>query len=218
MDTAKARKHMVDSQVRPNNVTSIPLQTAMATIPRERFVPADKKAFAYAEQDVPLFDGRWLLKARDFSKMINDTAIGPDDVVLDVACGYGYSTAVLSHLAGVVIGIEDDPAVVEAASNRLSALDLETAVIIEGDLTLGSEKQGPFDVIVIAGGVQAGIETLKEQLNPNGGRLVTIFENDRVGTATLIKRTGDAFGERQLFEAHPAGVIPAFRAPSGFAF
>lgn len=218
MDSAKARKHMVDSQVRPNNVTSFPLQAAMGSIPRERFVPADRKAFAYAEQDVALFDGRWLLKARDFSKLINDAKIQPEDIILDVGCGYGYSSAVLSHMADVVVGLEEDDAVVAAATERLSELEIENAVIMSGPLSQGCAKQAPFDVIVVSGGVEGGLETLLQQLSPEGGRLVTIVQDGRVGTATMFTRTGDVFGERKLFEAHPAGVLPAFAKEDSFVF
>ncbi|MEM6913080.1 MAG: hypothetical protein AAF511_03790, partial [Pseudomonadota bacterium] len=81
MDAAKARKHMVDSQVRPNDVTDVRLQSAMATLPRERFVPANRKTLAYVERDVSLFEGRALLKAREFSKLVHAANIQSDEPV-----------------------------------------------------------------------------------------------------------------------------------------
>ncbi|MEM9840933.1 MAG: protein-L-isoaspartate O-methyltransferase [Pseudomonadota bacterium] len=218
MDTAKARQHMVDSQVRPNSVTSIPLQSAMARIPRERFVPADRKNIAYAEKDLSLFEGRWLLKPRDFSKLINDAHIKTTDIVLDVACGYGYSSAVIAAMAEVVVGLEEESTIVDGATERLASLNLENAVVVEGSLADGYAKQAPYDVIIIAGGVEAGLDPLLAQLNPDGGRLATIIQGDRVSTATLFTRSGNAVGERALFEAHPAGLIPAFKAPPQFRF
>ena len=210
MNTAIQRKHMVDSQVRPNDVTDFGLQAAMAELPRERFVPADKRALAYVEQDVPLFEDRWLLKARDFSKLINEAIIQPDDLVLDVACGYGYSTAVLAQLAGVVVAVEEDESVCAAATEKLAAAGVDNAVVITNPLAEGYEKQAPYDVIVVAGGVEGNLDGLLSQLKPDVGRLVTIEVSNRVGTAKLYTRSGEAFGERKLFEAHPAGVIPAF--------
>ncbi|GGY54103.1 protein-L-isoaspartate O-methyltransferase family protein [Parvularcula lutaonensis] len=218
MDTAKARKHMVDSQVRPNDVTDFRLQAAMLELPRERFVPADKRALAYVEQDVPLFEGRWLLKARDFAKLINEAAVQEDDLVLDIACGYGYSTAVLAKLASVVVAVEEDETVVSNASERLSDLGLDNTVVMQNPLTEGCPAQGPYDVIVIAGGVETNLKPLLKQLKEDVGRLVCIMMDGPVGHAMIYTRSGDAFGERRLFEAHPAGVIPAFKKPQAFQF
>ncbi|NRA30689.1 MAG: protein-L-isoaspartate O-methyltransferase, partial [Parvularculaceae bacterium] len=192
MDTAKARKHMVDSQVRPNDVPSLELQQAMLDIPRERFVPADRKTRAYVEQDIELFEGRWLLKARDFAKLVNAANIQPCDLILDVGFGYGYSSAVLAQLGDVVVAIEDDPSQVDAATDRWNALGVENAVAIEADLSAGYAKQAPYDVIVVAGGVQQGLETLLGQLKEDVGRLVTIDVQDRVGTAKIYTRSGNA--------------------------
>lgn len=218
MDIAKARKHMVDSQVRPNDVTDFALQAAMAELPRERFVPADKRALAYVEQDVPLFEGRWLLKARDFSKLINAAHIQDTDLVLDVGCGLGYSTAVLARLASVVVGVEAEEGDVDQASERLSEQGFENAVVMKNPLADGCAKQGPYDVIVVAGGVEERPDGLLKQLKPDVGRLVTILVKDRVGKAMLYTRSGDAFGERPLFEAYPAGVMAGFEKPASFQF
>ncbi|NNU16745.1 protein-L-isoaspartate O-methyltransferase [Parvularcula sp. ZS-1/3] len=209
---------MVDSQVRPNDVTDFALQDAMSELPRERFVPADKRALAYVEQDVPLFDDRWMLKARDFSKLINAANIQKDDLVLDIACGYGYSTAVLAKLCNVVVAVEEDEAIVTGASERISELGIDNAVVMANPLAEGCPAQGPYDVIVVAGGVEDNLEPLLKQLKEDVGRLVTVRVEGRVGTATLYTRSGEVFGERKLFEAHPAGVIPAFRKKAGFAF
>ncbi len=218
MDTAKARKHMVDSQVRPNDVTDMALQTAMAELPRERFVPTDKKHLAYVEQDVPLFDGRWLLKARDFSKLIDAANVQPGDLVLDIGCGYGYSAAVLARLASVVVAVEEDEKIVAKASERVGEMGLDNAAFLQNPLAEGCPKQGPYDVIVIAGGVSARPDAVLHQLKQDVGRLVTIVVKDRVGIATIFTRSGDAIGERRLFEAYPAGIIPSFAAKPSFVF
>lgn len=209
---------MVDSQVRPNDVTDLGLQAAMSELPRERFVPADRRNIAYVEKDVPLFEGRWLLKARDFSKLINEANVQKSDLVLDIGCGYGYSTAVLARLCSVVVGVEEDEGTVQKASERIAEVGIDNAVMMQNPLAEGCAKQGPYDVIVVAGGTEANLEGLLSQLKEDVGRLVTIKTNGPVGTAMLYTRSGEAYGERRLFEAHPAGVIPAFRKAASFQF
>lgn len=215
MDTAKARKAMVDCQVRPNDVPDFRLQRAMEDIPREVFVPANRRGLAYVEKDIPLFDGRWLLKARDFSKLIHGAGIKDTDLVLDVGCGLGYSTAILARLGAMVVGLEVGADIVAKASERLAEIGEDHAAIVEGVLPSGYPNEAPYDVIVVAGGVEQGLDALLEQLSPTGGRLVTIMVERGLGTATLISRNGDHFGHRALFECHPAGVMAGFeRAPS----
>lgn len=93
MDFAAARATMVESQVRTNDVTNHALQAALRTVPRELFAPKSKRTLAYGDLDLPIADDRWLMRPRDLSKLIQALAITPDDVVLDLACGRGYSTA-----------------------------------------------------------------------------------------------------------------------------
>ncbi len=219
MDTARARKHMVDSQVRPNDVPDTRLQRAMEEVPRELFVPTNKRGLAYIERDVSLWDGRWLLKARDLAKLIHGCTLQPGDLVLDVGCGYGYSAAVMARLAGVVVGLEEDEDVSARASENFQTLGADNAVMVTNALTEGCQKQGPYDVIVVTGGaVETGLEPLLAQLKPDVGRLAAIVMEKGLGHATLFTRAGEAYGRRRLFEAQPSGVVPGFNLSAGFVF
>lgn len=218
MDMQRARKAMVDSQVRPNDVPDLALQNAMETLPREAFLPGNRRTQAYVEKDVEMFEGRWLLKARDFSKLVHTLRLKPTDLVLDVGCGFGYSTAVLAHLASMAIGLEADAATVEKATAQLGDLDIDNAAVVDGELIAGVPGQGPYDAILIAGGVEEVPTALLEQLSPEGGRLAAIVMRDGLGHATVFTRTGDTFGERVVFEATPAGVLPGFEKAQAFEF
>ena len=209
---------MVDSQVRANDVPDLRLQRAMETIPRELFVPTNRQNLAYVEKDVPLFEGRWLMKARDQSKLIHAATIQPGDLVLDVGSGYGYGAAVMASLAGVVVGLEEDEEVAARATDGFATLGIDNAVMVTGPLPQGCAKQGPYDVIVVEGGVEGGHEGLLSQLKPDVGRMVAVMMDRGVGHATLFTRAGDAYGRRRLFEAHPAGVLPGFNHSAGFVF
>jgi protein-L-isoaspartate(D-aspartate) O-methyltransferase len=102
-DFATQRINMVDSQVRPSDVTDRRILRAMLALPRETFVPGQVKATAYMDEHLALGQGRYLLAPRTFAKLVQMLTIGEDDAVLDVACATGYSTAVLAMLARSVV-------------------------------------------------------------------------------------------------------------------
>lgn len=217
MDFATARKHMVDSQVRPNDVPNLTLQRAMETLPREEFVPTNKKHLAYAEMDIPLFEGRWLMRARDFSKLVHELQVDEQHLVLDVGCGFGYSTAVLARMASMVLAIEDNEAACQKVEARLSALSIDNAAVIECPLPDGMPGQGPYDRILINGAVEAVPPALLQQL-ADGGRLAAIIVRGDVAEATIFIRSGDTFGDVVRFEAAHKDLVPGFTRPKEFVF
>lgn len=208
---------MVDSQVRPNDVPNLKLQKAMETIPRENFVPTNRQPLAYAEMDIPLFEGRKLLQARDFSKMVQELDVRAGDLVLDIGCGFGYSTAVLSHLAGMVVAVEDNEAACTRAEEALQALEIDNAAVICAPLTDGVPGQGPYNRILINGVVDEVPQSLLTQL-ADGGHLMVILRDGEVGHATLFTRSGDSFGHRFCFEAAATWPLPTFVRPRKFQF
>ena len=118
LDSAQQRANMVATQLRTNDVTDPRLIRAILSIPREAFVPAHLAPLAYMEGCIPLGSGRVLLDPRSFGKMAQLAAIRPEDRVLDVGCGTGYSTAVFAHLAAHVIGLEHDRDLAEMAGTN----------------------------------------------------------------------------------------------------
>jgi len=109
-DFAARRTMMVDNQVRPSDVTKLPIIEAMLTIPRERFLPGSLAEVAYVGENVALGGGRVLLDPRTLSKMLDALDIKPSELVLDVASATGYSSAVIARMAEAVIALESDGA------------------------------------------------------------------------------------------------------------
>ena len=105
-DFTNRRTLMVDTQVRPSDVTKFPIIEAMLHVRREVFVPDDKLEAAYAGENLPLGPGRVILEPRTFAKMLDGLAIEPTELVLDLGCGLGYSSAVLARLAEAVVAVE----------------------------------------------------------------------------------------------------------------
>lgn len=211
-----ARTAMVDRQVRPSDVTAYPIIEAMLWAPRERFVPKAKRAICYAGEHVEIAPGRMLLDPRVFAKMLDAARIGPDDLVLDLACGMGYSTAVLARLAGAVVGIDADADMVAHAVEVLAEIEVDNAVVQEGAPEAGDAAHGPYDVIFVNGGVETVPEALLAQLK-DGGRLVAIHMQGEVGSCRVTVRAGETLTSRRAFDA-TAPVLPGFQAAPEFVF
>jgi protein-L-isoaspartate(D-aspartate) O-methyltransferase len=215
-DFAAAREAMVDRQVRPSDVTRYPIIEALLRVPREDFVPQALRPVAYLGEHVPLGANRVLLDPRVFAKMLDALDLGPDDLVLDVGCGLGYSTAVIARLAEAVIALEEDAAMAAEAEAQLTAHGADNAVVEQGPLAAGIARHGPFDAIIIEGAVEALPDAFAAQLKP-GGRIVAIFADGAGGQARLGLRTAQGIGWRRIFDA-TAPVLPGFQAMKAFEF
>lgn len=215
VDFSQARVTMVDTQVRPSDVSSFPVIEAMLAVPREVFVPASFKSVAYAEEQIPLGDDRIMLDPRTLGKLLNFLDPEAHEVVLDVGCGLGYSTAVIAHMARAAIGVEDDAARVVEAQNSLSAIGADNAAVVEGALTSGAESQGPYDVIAITGGgVELVPSSLTDQLR-EGGRIGALFMDGKLGIVRIGYRHNDTIIWRDAFNA-TAPVLAGFTRPRSF--
>ncbi len=196
---AEARRHMVLSQLRPNRITNDRVADAMNTVPREEFVPKELRGVAYLDEDLEVAPGRFVVEPRVFARLLQEADIGSTDVVLDIGCGTGYSSAVLGFLAQAVVAIESDPALVETASEILSRLECDNVAVVEGALAEGNAKQGPYNVIHINGSISTVPQSLLDQL-AEGGRLICVLGSNP-GVATVYRRQGGDFFPRAAFDA-----------------
>lgn len=212
IDFSARRVMMVDTQVRPSDVTKFPIIAAMLAVPREHFVPDTKREAAYVGGNLPLAPGRVMLEARTLAKMLEVLDIQPGDRVLDLACGLGYGTAVIAEIAGEVVGLDDNAELAAAAQTRLRAQGTQRARVLHGDLTVATTET--FDVIVIEGGVEQIPETVTAQLAP-GGRIAAIFMAGALGTVKVGTKEAGRVTWRFAFNA-TAPVLWAFVAPRGF--
>jgi protein-L-isoaspartate(D-aspartate) O-methyltransferase len=216
------RLNMVESQIRPSDVTDQRIIRAMLEVPRERFVPADVAAIAYIDDPVPLAprsaggEPRSLLPPRTFAKLVQLAEVGPQSVVLDIGCATGYSAAVLARLAARVVALEADHGLAQQAAATLKDLGSGNAVVIEGPLAAGAPTRGPFDAILLNGAVPAVAPALLDQL-ADGGRLVVVLRQGPLCRAHVWRRTGKVVDCQPAFEA-AAATLPGFEEPAEFVF
>lgn len=207
-DFEARRRMMVDTQVRPSDVTRFPIIDAMLSIPREDFVPDEYRETAYVGEHVPLGQGRVVLDPRLLAKILDAIDLTGDDLVLDIGSGLGYSAAVIAQIAQAVVAVESDAAMAAEAPELLSAAGIDNVVVQGGDLARGAPDLGPYDVIVVEGGVETVPESLTDQLK-DGGRMAATFVDGAFGTVRIGRRHGQRMIWRDAFDA-AAPVLPGF--------
>lgn len=215
-DFTQRRITMVDTQVRPSDVTSFPVLDAMLSTPREVYAPDTARDTAYSDGPIPLAGGRQVLDPRATAKLLQALEPTPQDLVLELGASTGYTTALLAHLSEAVVAVEEDADLARDAQSALSDQGVDNAALIEGQLSAGSPKHGPFDAIAILGGVEEIPPAIADQLK-EGGRIAAIFMDGPLGECRIGVKSGGRITWRMAFNA-TAPVLPGFARAPTFAF
>ena len=214
-DHSARRTMMVDTQVRPSDVTKFPIIEAMLHMPRELFVPDSLVEAAYTGENLKVSDTRSLLDPRTLAKLLDALDVTDRELVLDIGCATGYSSALLARMAQAVVAVEEDDALAESAEQALPQVGAETVVIHKGKLAEGAPDHAPYDAMILQGGVEEFPRALVGQLR-EGGRVICLFMNGALGVARLGVRQGDQIAWRDVFNA-AAPVLPGFEKQAAFS-
>lgn len=215
-DFKTRRIMMVDTQVRPSDVTKFPIIDALLDVQRENFVPRDRREAAYVDGNIALGEGRVLLEPRTFAKMLDAVDLQNDELVLDIGSGLGYSAAVMAHIAEAVVAAESDASMSEDSQNILSDAGADNVIVHAGDLELGVAEHGPYDVITIQGGVETVPGAIIDQLK-EGGRIAALFMDGALGEVRIGHKFDGCMNWRLAFNA-TAPIMAGFAKERAFAF
>ncbi len=209
------RTTMVDTQIRPADVTKFPIIDAMLQVRREIFVPDHLSETAYADTILDLGHGRVILEPRTFAKMLDAVDIQGNELVLDIGCGLGYSSAVIGKFSEAVVSIEENEYMAAEAEANLASEGCLNVAVVQGSLAQGAAQHAPFDVILVQGAVERMPAALIEQL-AEGGRIVAVFSQKGQGAVRVGYKTDGQMSWRFACNAF-APVLKGFVAERSFA-
>lgn len=222
-DAALQRKNMVESQVRPSDMTDRRVIRAMLEVPREDFVPENLRSIAYMDYEVPLSPSRGgrppraLLAPRTLARLVQLANLEPGDTVLDIGAATGYSSAIIGKIAKRVVALEEDAALATKAAETLGKLGIGSVAVVQEKLAVGAPNEGPYDAIIFQGTVAEVPASILDQLK-DGGRLVAIVApGGGFGKAKVWKRVGASFDSRDGFDAG-GPPVPGFAKAAEFVF
>jgi protein-L-isoaspartate(D-aspartate) O-methyltransferase len=213
---------MVDGQVITVGITDRRLIAALSAVPRERFVPAGMVPLAYSDADLllkevtPTSPARYLMAVGAFARLVQEAKIDRQDVVLDIGCATGYSSAVLARLANSVIALESDEGLAALATKNLVQIGVDNVAVVTGPLEVGWPDAAPYDVILIGGAIETVPSAVVEQIE-EGGRLVAVMGHGHSASGMVYVKSRSAFSGRRVFNA-AVRPLPGFAKPKTFVF
>lgn len=222
IDFELQRTNMVESQVRPSDITDRRIMRAMQALPREDFAAPDTRAIAYMDRDLPIGTPvagkprRALVAPRVLARLLQLLDIQDSDRVIEIGSGTGYGAAVLSRMAKTVIALESDEELAASARACLASLALPNASVVSGPLAAGWAAEAPYAGILVSGALPEVPRALLDQLQ-DGGRLAAVIASGGVGQVQLWQRFGSTFAPRRISEAS-APALPGFQREPGFVF
>lgn len=216
MNMEQARHYMIEQQIRPWDVLEPRVLELLRVVRREQFVPADSKALAFVDTEIPLGYGASMWQPKLEARAVQALKLQPTDTVLEIGTGSGHLTALLARLAAHVTSVEIEPELSTQASRHLATHNIDNVTLQVGDAAQGW-GEAEYDAIVLTASVPVLPEAFKQQLKV-GGRLFAIVGDAPAMQALRVTRTAaDAFDSEVLFETVVAPLRNAVQ-PQRFVF
>ena len=217
MNIEQARFNMIEQQIRPWDVMDADVLHLLSVVKREDFVPLAYRALAFADMEIPLGQGQFMLAPKVEARLLQDATVQKHEKVLEIGTGSGFMASLLAHRAQRVISLEIDPELAKLARANLQKAGIHNAEVRQADGSQGAPQDAPFDVIVLSGSVAEVPQALLSQLKV-GGRLVGVVGEEPVMRATVVTRHGEAaFSTAQAWDTVAPRLVN-FPEPSHFKF
>ena len=207
------RRAMVASTLRTTGVNDPRVVAAMGEVPRERFVPKERCATAYADIVVPLGHGRELNSPMALGRMLSEAGLEGEERALVIGAATGYSAAVLARLAASVVALEEQAELVVFAREALVGTGVE---LVQGPLTQGYAAGAPYDFILIDGAVEQVPQAIIDQV-AEGGQVALALAQGDISQLCVGRVVAGAFGTTAISDA-AAALLPGFEKPREFSF
>jgi protein-L-isoaspartate(D-aspartate) O-methyltransferase len=210
MNVEQARFNMVEQQIRTWEVLDPRVLDLLLRVQREDYVPAQYRALAFADMEIPIGHGEKMLAPKMEARMVQELALQPSDKILEVGTGSGYMTALLARLGGHVYSVDIVPEFTQSAAARLAAHGIANVTLETSDAARGWEPHAPYDAIVLTGSVPILPDAFARSLQV-GGRLIAVVGEPPVMEARLVTCTSaGAYATTGLFETC---IAPLKNAP-----
>ena len=212
-----ARENMIHNQLMANNVVEENILEAFRFVPKEIFLPFEKKPKAYIDEDIELMNNRYLIEPRVMANIIKLSGVKKNHIIMDLACSTGYTSAVLSKLSKKVYGIDNKEDFLEEASVNIKKLNINNVHFINKNPIIGIKKK--FDIIYIFGGVENIPIGLFESLKNDGGCLVTVlYDNTQIGKIHIVKKINGKISKTNFITAQTPVLKEFQRTTKEFIF
>ena len=202
MDIKKARKNVIEQQIRPWGGLNVRANQALSDIPRENFVPEEYLSLVFADIEVPLVGSAKMFSPKIEGRILDSLDIQGHENILEIGTGSGYFTSVLAKLSQSVVTIELDEQLSELAQNKVKGLNLNNITFINDDALAYNFDNEQYDTIVIGCALPNKNENFFRLLKP-GGKLFMVVGAINQMQATLVHRTNENdWQSKSLFETH----------------
>ena len=202
MDIKKARKNVIEQQIRPWGGLNVRANQALSDIPRENFVPEEYLSLVFADIEVPLVGGAKMFSPKIEGRILDSLDIQGHENILEIGTGSGYFTSVLAKLSQSVVTIELDEQLSQLAQNKVKGLNLNNITFINDDALAYNFENKQYDTIVIGCSLPNKNENFFRLLKP-GGKLFMVVGAINQMQATLVHRTNEnEWQSKSLFETH----------------
>lgn len=217
MNIEQARFNMIEQQIRPWNVLDQDVLDLLLVVKREQFVPPAYTSLAFVDTEIPLPGGESMFSPKVEARILQEVQVKKHEHVLEIGAGSGYMAALLAHKARHVTTVEISPELHKLAHDNLARAGVTNVTVELGNGAEGWEKDAPFDVIVISGGLESLPEAFLKQVKV-GGRIAAIIGEAPVMSAEVITRLSEtAYDTVKVFETNVKLLSTAVRA-SRFTF